>query len=84
MVLQFEDAAFSMDIGKNSASVQTEYGYHIIKVVDRIEATEANCEDVKEEIKVTLFEAKAKAEEEYSVWLEEKTAEYEIEYLSKM
>jgi foldase protein PrsA len=69
MVQQFEEAAFSMEVGKVSAPVQTEYGYHIIKVVDQIEATEANYEDVKEEIKVTLFEVKA--EEEFSVWLEE-------------
>ncbi len=47
--------------------------------MDKVAAKDANYEEVMEEIKTTLFESKA--EEEYSVWLEEKTSDYEIEYL---
>ncbi|MEK5441032.1 MULTISPECIES: peptidylprolyl isomerase [Bacillaceae] len=77
MVQEFEDAAFSLGVGEISEPVQTEYGYHVIKVVDKIEAKEAVYEDVKEEIKTTLFDSKM--ETEYIAWLDEKYEEYEIE-----
>ncbi|WP_456276848.1 peptidylprolyl isomerase [Bacillus sp. AK128] len=79
MVQEFEDVAFAMEVGEISEPVQTEYGYHVINLVDRIAAAEANYEEVKEEIRTAIFESKV--EEEYTVWLEEKTADYEIEYL---
>lgn len=76
MVKEFEDAAFSLDIGKISEPFQSEYGYHIIKVTGKKKAKEANLDAVKDEIKATILDSKL--ESEYADWLEEKYKEYEI------
>lgn len=76
MVAEFEEVAFALGVDEISAPVKTEYGYHIIKVVDHQEAKEANFEDSKEEITDTLMNDKMSTE--YTVWLEELKEEYEI------
>lgn len=76
MVAEFENTAFSMEVGTISDPVKTEYGYHIIKVTDEKEAKEAVFEDHKEEINEILF--KEKIQSEYTTWLAEKKEEYTI------
>ncbi|MEK3989083.1 peptidylprolyl isomerase [Robertmurraya sp. FSL R5-0851] len=76
MVAEFEEVAFALGVDEISAPVKTDYGYHIIKVVDHQEAKEANFEDSKEEISDTLMNDKMSTE--YTVWLEELKEEYEI------
>ena len=47
MVPEFEDAAFTLEIGVVSAPVKTQFGYHLIKVEDKTEGSERNFEEVK-------------------------------------
>lgn len=76
MTEAFEEAAFALDVDEISDIVKTDFGYHIIKVTGKKEATEAKYEDVKEEIKEILFDAEIN--ERYADWLTEKQEEYTI------
>ena len=54
MVKPFEDAAFSQPIGEIGPIVETDFGFHIIKVVERKEAGERKFDDVKADLKKYL------------------------------
>jgi len=77
MVKEFEDVAFSLEIGEISDPVKTDYGYHIIKVEDKKEAKEANYEDSQEEIRDLIFGEKFP--DAYNTWIEDKYTKYEIQ-----
>lgn len=80
MVQEFSDAAFDLNVNEISEPVKTEYGYHVIKVIDKKAAQDANYENSKEEIKQLLLENKFQSE--YPTWLEETKKKYDIENFS--
>ena len=58
-VPEFEKTAFGLDKGKISDLVKTQYGFHIIKVVDKETAHTKPFDEVKDSIKAPLMLAKA-------------------------
>ncbi len=52
----FLDAAFSLRIGQVSEPVQTEYGYHLIKVTDKKEGANIQFEDVREKVRLEMLD----------------------------
>ena len=60
MVKPFEDAAFSVPIGELSGIVETTYGYHILKIVDRKKETRT-LDEAKGEIEARLKQGKQQA-----------------------
>jgi peptidyl-prolyl cis-trans isomerase D len=58
-VPEFEQAAFSLPIGSLSDLVKTQYGFHIIKVLDRQNARTQSQDEVYPQILATLQEQKA-------------------------
>jgi peptidyl-prolyl cis-trans isomerase C len=58
MVAPFEKAAFKLDVGQVSDIVETRFGYHIIKVTDKKQATTKTFEQAKDDIINTLTQTK--------------------------
>ena len=54
MVKPFEEAAFTQPVGELGPVVETDFGFHIIKVTDRSEAGERTFDEMKDQIKTHL------------------------------
>lgn len=50
MVPEFENEAFAMEVDTISKPVKSQFGYHLIKLVEKNEAKESSFEEVKDEI----------------------------------
>lgn len=58
MVKSFDEAVFVLEKGKVSAPVQTEFGWHLIKVEDKRDRQPPAFEEVKDQITASLIQAK--------------------------
>jgi foldase protein PrsA len=62
MVKEFEDTAFSMKTNEISDIIETQYGYHIIKLSEKIPAKKVDFDKVKEGIKDHLVNEELKSQ----------------------
>ncbi|GGD01572.1 peptidylprolyl isomerase [Pontibacillus salipaludis] len=66
MVYPFEQAAYNLEVGNISEPVQSEYGYHIIKVTDKREKEDTSSlgtfDEMKDQLKTELLNRQANTE----------------------
>jgi peptidyl-prolyl cis-trans isomerase C len=75
MVPEFEEAVFTMNKGEVRGPVQTQFGYHLIKVEDRNEGGQSELAEVKDEIAKSLMYQKQN--EVYSSKINDLKSKYE-------
>jgi peptidyl-prolyl cis-trans isomerase C len=61
MVPEFDEACFSMAVGEISGPVKTQFGFHLIKLNDKKEATPIAYDDIADQIKQKLVSDKQQA-----------------------
>jgi len=77
MVAPFEEAAFSLKPGETSGIVETQFGYHLIKVDDRKESGVIVYDEIKVNIESHLRQQKVN--EKYAAYMEELKSKAKVE-----
>ncbi len=80
MVKPFEDAVFTMNEGDISDVVETQFGYHIIKLTGKKEARDVSFEEVKDRLKEGLVQQKSNTE--VMAWVENLKAQATVEIMN--
>ena len=66
MVPPFEKAAYALNVGETSDVVTTDFGYHILQVMEKKAASKPSFDDVKDDLRDYLFQQRgAKRFEQY-------------------
>jgi parvulin-like peptidyl-prolyl isomerase len=78
-VPEFEKAAFGAEQGEIVGPVETEFGYHILKVTDVKPEQTRSIQEVESQIRSQL--AAEKQTEEFNKWIEEQKKERNVKYL---
>lgn len=81
MVPEFDAAAFSQSVGEIGEVVQTQFGFHIVKVTEKIPAHTPTFEDYREDIAEAL-RRRAVMEKERD-WLDSLRAGAKVEYVGE-
>lgn len=81
MAMEFETAAFGMRAGQISDVVTTKFGYHVIKVLERITANKVEFGKVKDRIREALQQEEA--DKRLPAYLEKVKAEAGVEVLAE-
>ncbi len=76
--LPFEDAAFSLKVGEVSRVIKTEFGYHIIKVLERKEPHIMEFNEAKNYVERDLYGEKVKKELQSRIEKLKKSAKIKI------
>jgi peptidyl-prolyl cis-trans isomerase C len=56
MVPEFSNVAFGMEVGEVSGVVVTQFGYHLIKIDDKVASRQLTYDEVKDDLKIQLVQ----------------------------